>query len=188
MTMDTHTIKDLFIKHGAIQQGHFYRLSGRHTDWYVQCARLFEDHKTGELVGRELASRCAGYEPDVVLAAAVGAVLPGCEVARALGKKLLYCEKRDGALILRRGFEIHPGMKVLLVEDEVSTGQSIREMTEIVRALGGSVVAIGCLVDKSGGEVPAEAPLIPLLRFRAEHYPPDVCPMCKEGMPLQNLR
>ena len=100
MTMDTHTIKDLFIKHGAIQQGHFYRLSGRHTDWYVQCARLFEDHKTGELVGRELASRCAGYEPDVVLAAAVGAVLPGYEV----GARWANCctAKSVTALILPR--------------------------------------------------------------------------------------
>ena len=186
--MDQTAIRELFHSKGALKQGHFYRLSGRHTDWYVQCARLFEEYGTGQLIGQELAGRCASYAPDVVLSAAIGGVLPGYEVARALDKKLLYCEKRDGALILRRGFEIRPGMKVLLVEDEVSTGQSIREMTEIVRALGGSVVAIGCLVDKSGGEVPSEAPLIPLVRFKAEHYPMDACPMCKEGLPLQNLR
>ena len=186
--MDTAAIKDLFISKGALKQGHFYRLSGRHTDWYVQCARLFEDHDTAQLVGRELAARLAGYAPDVVLAAAIGGVLPGWEVARALNKPLFYCEKRDGALILRRGFEIRPGMQVLLVEDEVSTGQSIREMTEIVRALGGHVAAIACLVDKSGGEAPAEAPLIPLLQLKANYHPPEHCPMCAEGQPLENLR
>ena len=186
--MDTAAIKDLFISKGALKQGHFYRLSGRHTDWYVQCARLFEDHDTAQLVGRELAARLAGYAPDVVLAAAIGGVLPGWEVARALNKPLFYCEKRDGALILRRGFEIRPGMQVLLVEDEVSTGQSIREMTEIVRALGGQVVAIGCLVDKSGGTAPAEAPLVSLLQLKANYHPPEHCPMCAEGQPLENLR
>lgn len=186
--MDTAAIKDLFISKGAIKQGHFYRLSGRHTDWYVQCARLFEDHDTAALAGRELAARLHDYAPDVVLAAAIGGVLPGWEVARALNKPLLYCEKRDGALILRRGFEIKPGMQVLLVEDEVSTGQSIREMTEIVRALGGQVVAIACLVDKSGGEAPAEAPLIPLLQIKAHYHPPEHCPMCTAGQPLENLR
>ena len=186
--MDTAAIRELLINKGAMKRGHFYRLSGRHTDWYVQCARLFEDHETGQLVGRELAERCREYEPDVVLAAAIGGVLPGWEVARALNKPLFYCEKRDGALILRRGFELTPGTRVLLVEDEVSTGQSIREMTEIVRALQGTVVAIGCLVDKSGGDAPAEAPLIPLVQLTANYYPPGHCPLCEAGQPLENLR
>ena len=188
MNMDTQAIQDLFTRTGAVIQGHFYRLSGRHTNWYVQCARLFEDSSTGQLIGRELAERCRHTEPDIVLCAAVGAVLPGYEVARTLGKHLLYCEKRDGALILRRGFEIHSGMKVLLIEDEVSTGQSVREMTEIVRALGGTVIGIGCLVDKSGGRAPTEAPLVALLTLRAEHYRADACPMCQTGMPLLNIR
>ena len=188
MNMDTQAIQDLFAKTGTVIQGHFYRLSGRHTDWYVQCARLFEDSSIGQLIGRELAERCRHTEPDIVLCAAVGAVLPGYEVARALGKRLLYCEKRDGALILRRGFEIRNGMKVLLIEDEVSTGQSVREMTEIVRALGGTVVGIGCLVDKSGGRVPTETPLVALLTLRAELYRADACPMCQTGVPLLNIR
>lgn len=186
--MDEQALRELFLSKGAIQQGHFYRLSGRHTDWYVQCARLFEEHGTGEMLGRELAGRLKRYEPDIVLAAAIGGVLPGYEVARALGKRLFYCEKRDGALILRRGFTIKPGMRVLIVEDEISTGQSVREMLEIVRALGGEAAAVGCLVDKSGGKAPLDIPLVSLLTLKAEHFRADACPMCREGLPLMNLR
>ena len=181
-------IRTLFERTGAIQQGHFYRLSGRHTDWYVQCARLFEDHRTAQAVGQALADLCTGFQPDVVLSAAIGGVLPGWEVARALDKRLFYCEKRDGALILRRGFTISPGQRVLLVEDEVSTGQSIREMMEIVHALGGVVAGLGCLVDKSGGSAPLGVPMVSLLTLSAAHYRADACPMCAQGLPLQNLR
>ena len=186
--MDTAALHQLFADKGAILQGHFYRLSGRHTDWYVQCARLFEDSATAQTVAGELARRCAQYEADVVLAAAIGGVLPGFEVARALGLPLFYCEKRDGALILRRGFDLRPGMRVLVVEDEVSTGQSVREMAEIVRALGGEVAGVGCLVDKSGGKAPLDTPLTTLITLDAQHYRPEACPMCKAGQPLQNLR
>jgi len=186
--MDTQALTRLFTEKGAILQGHFYRLSGRHTDWYVQCARLFEDSATAQTVAAELAERCGQYDVDVVLAAAIGGVLPGWEVARALGLPLFYCEKRDGALILRRGFEIRAGMRVLIVEDEVSTGQSVREMAEIVRALGGTAVGVGCLVDKSGGKAPLDLPLTALITLDAQHYRAEACPMCKQGLPLQNLR
>ena len=186
--MESNALRQLFEQKGALIKGHFFRLSGRHTDWYVQCARLFEDSATGEAVGKELAARSAQYQPDAILAAAIGGLLPGYEVARALNKPLFYCEKRDGALILRRGFTITPGMKVLLVEDEVSTVKSVREMMEIVRALGGSVVGIACLVDKSGGDIPSHVPLCALVTLKAEHYQADACPMCQQGLPLQNLR
>lgn len=181
-------IRALFQEKGAILQGHFYRLSGRHTDWYVQCARLFENHRTGELVGRALADKCRDFAPEVVLSAAIGGVLPGYEVARALGLNLFYCEKRDGALILRRGFTLRPGARVLIVEDEISTGQSIREMMEIVHALDGVVAGVGCLVDKSGGTAPLNVPLVSLITLNAAHYRADVCPMCQKEQPLQNLR
>ncbi len=184
--MEQNELWDLFTKTGAIRQGHFYRLSGRHTDWYVQCARLFEDPKTAVLLGGELAAASNKYKADIVLAAAVGGVLPGFETAKALGLRLMYCEKRDGALILRRGFELKEGARVLIVEDEVSTGQSVREMTEIVHALKGEVAGIICLVDKSGGRIRFDAPFSALLTLRAEHYRHDACPMCARGMPLEN--
>ncbi len=134
------------------------------------------------------AEEAAAAQAAVEEAAAIGGVLPGFEVARALGLPLFYCEKRDGALILRRGFDLRPGMRVLVVEDEVSTGQSVREMAEIVRALGGEVAGVGCLVDKSGGKAPLDTPLTALITLDAQHYRPEACPMCKAGQPLQNLR
>ena len=184
--MEQQEILDLFIKAGAIRQGHYYRLSGRHTDWYVQCARLFEDTGTAALLGSELAARSEKYQAGIVLAAAVGGILPGFETARALGLRLIYCEKRDGALILRRGFELPQGARVLIIEDEVSTGQSVREMSEIVHALKGEVAGISCLVDKSGGRVHFDAPFESLLTLKAEHYRPETCPMCAQGMKLEN--
>lgn len=180
--MDQQALRALFETTGAIRQGHFWRLSGRHTDLYVQCARLFEDPVTGALVGQELADRCRGFAPDVVLGAAVGSVLPGYEAARALGLPFRYCEKRDGALILRRGFELAPGQRVLVIEDEVSTGQSIYEMLQIVSALGAQAVAVACLVDKSSTDLRLNLPLVALYTQPANHYKPDDCPMCKAGM------
>ena len=184
--MEQKELLGLFMKTGAIRQGHFYRLSGRHIDWYVQCARLFEDPDTAALLGNELAAGSEKVKADVVLAAAVGGVLPGFMTAKALGLRLLYCEKRDGALILRRGFDLKEGARVLIVEDEISTGQSVREMTEIVHALKGEVAGISCLVDKSGGRVRFDAPFFALLTLKAKHYRHDACPMCASGMPLEN--
>ncbi len=184
--MEQKELLDLFVNSGAIRQGHYYRLSGRHTDWYVQCARLFEDPQTAAMLGGELAAKSEKYQAGIVLAAAVGGVLPGFETARALGLRLIYCEKRDGALILRRGFELKEGTRVLIIEDEVSTGQSVREMTEIVHALKGEVAGVICLVDKSGGRIHFDAPFEALLTLKAEHYRPDACPMCAQGMKLEN--
>ncbi|HSK69776.1 MAG TPA: orotate phosphoribosyltransferase [Candidatus Limnocylindria bacterium] len=184
--MDERETGELLAGRGVIRRGHFLRLSGRHTDWYVQCARLFEDADTAGLIGAELAARAAPWGADVVLCAAVGGVLPGYETARAMGLRMVFCEKRDGALILRRGFELPPGARVLLVEDEVSTGQSVREMCEIVHALGGTVAGIVCVVDKSGGGLPFPAPFSALYTLSAAHYRPAACPLCQEGAPLEN--
>jgi orotate phosphoribosyltransferase len=184
--MEKAELERLLLDHGIIRRGHFLRLSGRHTDWYVQCARLFENADTARKIGDELAGRSRSWGAEIVLSAAVGGLLPGFEAARALGLNMLYCEKRDGALILRRGFHLPRGTRVLIVEDEIFTGQSVREMSEIVRALGSEVVGIVCLVDKSGGSLHFEAPFAALNTLKASHYRPDACPMCERGDPLEN--
>ena len=117
---------------------------------------------------------------------ALGGLLAGYEVSRALGLPFIYSERKDGAMTLQRGFSITPGARVLLIEDEVQTGTSVREMTEIVRALGGTVAGIGCLVDKSGGKARFDAPFETLLSIPVIHYTPKECPMCAEGIPLQH--
>ena len=106
------------------------------------------------------------------------------EVSRALKLPFIYCERRDGAMTLRRGFEIAEGGKVLIIEDEVQTGASVREMSEIVRALKGQVVGIGAIVDKSGGKLQFDAPFESLLSLPVENYPAKACPLCQQGIAL----
>lgn len=186
--MDKQALKALLSETGTIQPGHFYRLSGRHTDWYVQCARLFEREQTATQIGDMLAQVGKKWLPQMVLSAAVGGVLPGYLTASRLGLPFAYCEKRDGALILRRGFELPPGARVLVVEDEVSTGQSLREMLEVIRALKAQAVGVACIIDKSGGNLNLGLPVEALYTLEAHHYKPENCPLCVQGLPLQNLR
>ena len=182
--MNEQEIKTLLDAHAVIRPGHFLRASGRHSDHYVQCAGLFRQAAVGEVIGRELAGHFRDAGAQAVFSAAVGAILPGWEVSRALGLPFIYCERKDGAMTLRRGFSIEPGTAVLIVEDEVQTGTSVREMTEIVRALGGHVVGVGCIVDKSGGTLSLDAPFAALYTQRVEHYSHKACPLCEAGIPL----
>lgn len=183
--MDEQALKQLMMERGALAQGHYARASGRHSDYYVQCALLFDRPETGARVAAALATRCRPFKADVVLSAAVGGVLPGYEVARALGLPFIYCERRDGAMTLRRGFTLKPGARVLLMEDEVMTGTSLREMREIVRALGGEAVGVACIVDKSGGRLQLDIPFEKLLTVPVTHYPAASCPMCRAGQPME---
>ena len=186
--MTEQTIRQLMEQLGALKQGHFARTGGRHTDWHVQCARLFEDAAHAAEVAQALAAGLHEVKAEAVLSAAVGGILPGWEVARALKLPFLYCERRDGAMTLRRGFQLKPGTRVLLIEDEVQTGMSLREMSEIVRALDGEVAGIGCIVDKSGGALRFEKPFHALLSQRAESWPNKACPLCQAGVPLDKSR
>lgn len=172
---------------GVVRAGHFLRSSGRHADWYVQCARLFENAETAEAFCRELAERCAGYGADIVMSAAIGGLLAGHEVSRALRLKHIYCERKDGAMTLRRGFSIEKGARVLLVEDEVTTGSSVREMMEIVRALGGETAGIGCIADKSGGRLHFDAPMSALITLDVHSYRENACPLCEQGLALDRI-
>lgn len=184
--MDSNSIRRLLNEREVIKQGHFLRLSGRHADYYVQCARLFEDAATGKMIGEALAELCKSWQIDLVLSAAVGGILPGYETAKALGLPHLYCEKRDGVLTLRRNFVIPAGSRVLLVEDEVYTGQSIMEMREIVRALSARVAGTVCIVDKSMGKAAVPPPFASLCAIPVQSFQPDACPLCAAGMPLVN--
>ncbi len=183
---ESDTLKDLLYERAVIKKGHFLRLSGRHADYYIQCARLFEDAATGRLIGEALAALCGDWGVELVLSAAVGGILPGYETARALNLPHLYCEKRDGVLTLRRDFVIPPGSRVLLVEDEVYTGQSIMEMREIARALGAQVAGTVCIVDKSMGQAPVPPPFSSLHAILVKSYQPSGCPLCEAGLPLVN--
>lgn len=177
-------IHDVFVKTGAIKKGHFIRKSGRHTDCFVQCSHLFENCELGERVCRELAERVKDIDSDIVLGAAIGGVLPSFLVAKELKKPNIFCERKDGALLLSRGFRILEGAKVLIVEDEVTTGSSVREMIEMVYALGAKPVAVACFVDKSSQNLDFGIPFISLIRQEVSAFKQEECPLCKENIPL----
>lgn len=183
--MDEQAIRKLMEDRGALRIGHFSRASGRHSDHYVQCARLFEQADTGTQMGQLLAGRFAQSGAQLVLSAALGGLLPGYEVSRALQLPFVYCERKDGALTLGRGFEIKPDSKVLIIEDEVLTGTSVREMMEIVKALQNHVAGVGCIVDKSGGGIDFAVPFEALVTCKVANYSAKQCPLCQQGLALE---
>jgi orotate phosphoribosyltransferase len=173
-----------FQETGAYLTGHFRLSSGLHSDRYLQCARLLMWPERAEKAGRELAARLAEFSPRAIVSPALGGLIIGHEVARALGVRALFAERKDGAFALRRGFSIAPGERVAVVEDVFTTGGSTREVCETVDAAGGRVVAVGSLVDRGA---PADAfsfPARSVLTLPVPSWPAGECPLCAKGVPL----
>lgn len=181
--LDAQEILSLLRSTGALLEGHFILTSGRHSDRYVQCALLLQYPNKAALVGRELAGLLARYEPQVVVGPALGGILVAHEVARALNVRGLFAERKEGRMQLRRGFTISPGERVVVVEDVVTTGGSVREVMDVVEACGGRVVAVGALVDRSGGKVSFGVPFVSLLAVEMASYEAASCPLCAAGIP-----
>jgi len=170
---------------GALLDGHFKLSSGLHSPRYLQCALYLAEPARAEAAGRQLAARLRSCSVKVVVSPALGGVVIGHEVARALGVPFLFTERADGAMQLRRGFTIDPGARALVVEDVVTTGGSTREVMDVVRERGGTVVGVGAIVNRSGKENPfAPLPFTALLEVEVPTYPPDACPLCRAGEPL----
>jgi len=169
-------------EHGALLEGHFRLSSGRHSDRFIQKFRLLENPALLEPLAREIAQAARAYGPTVVVSAAVGGIVLGYEVARALGTLAIFVEKENGASTLRRGFALGPQDRVLVVEDVVTTGLSVREVLEVVRARGASVVAVAAIVRRQPVEF--GVPTLALLDLPVESYEPDACPQCARGEAL----
>ncbi len=170
---------------GALLEGHFKLSSGLHSPRYLQCARYLADPAHAEAAGRQLAARLKSCSVQVVVAPALGGVIIGHEAARALGIRFLFTERADGVMQLRRGFSVEPGERALIVEDVVTTGGSTREVMDVVKQFGGSVVGVGAIVNRSGVENPfAPLPFTALLTVEVPAYPPEACPMCQAGSPV----
>jgi orotate phosphoribosyltransferase len=163
----------------ALLEGHFILSSGLHSPRYLQCARLLMDGARAERLARALANKLPAElrdDIDVVVSPAMGGVIIGHEMGRALGRPAMFLERPEGVFHLRRGFSIEPGAKVLMVEDVVTTGLSSREAIEAVRAAGGEVVAEAALVDRSSGKADLGVPFFPLIRIDVPAYQPDDLP------------
>lgn len=166
---------------GALLFGHFRLSSGRHSPAYVQCARLLEDPRAARAAGEALAARLARHRPQSVLSPALGAVIIGHETAAALGVPFRFTERAGEAMALRRGFTLAPGERVAVVEDAVTTGRSTLETAELARSAGAEVVAIGAIVDRSGGAHPfGDTPFESLLALDLPTWEAAECPICRD--------
>lgn len=169
---------------GVLQTGHFRLTSGRHSDRYMQCARVFENPAYAEAICREIAKGFEGERVELVVGPALGGIIISYEVARQLKVRNIFAERENGAMTLRRGFVIEPGTRVLVVEDTVTTGGSVREVIDLVRAKGGVVVGVGAVVDRSGGKVDFGVPLRAAVSMEVVSYEEADCPLCRQGLPV----
>lgn len=177
--MNTQDVLDIFRECGAMLEGHFILSSGLRSPVFLQKARVFMHPEKAEVLCRALAEkiRDRGYgDVSQIVSPAVGGIIPGYETARHLGVPAIYTERVNGVFELRRGFEIARGEKVLVVEDIVSTGLSIRECIACLRDIGANVVAAACLIDRSAGEADIGVPLVSLIQYKVPAYPADQLP------------
>lgn len=169
-----------FEKSGALLRGHFVLSSGRHADTFLQKALVFQFPKRTAKLARALAAKVKAKTKsarfDAIVSPAVGAIIPGYEVARAMNLPALYVEREEGQFRLRRGFKLKRGMRVLMVEDIVTTGLSSRECIAAIRKTGAKVAAAACLIDRSGGKAKLGVPLIALAQLDLPSWPADALP------------
>jgi orotate phosphoribosyltransferase len=182
MTRDE--LLDRFRKSGALLEGHFRLTSGLHSSGYLQCALVLQHPDVAEQLGAAIAARTRDLRPTVVLSPALGGIVIGQEVGRALHVRAIFAERQDGALTLRRGFMISESDRVLVVEDVLTTGGSTRETMQVATAAGGRVVGAASIVDRSDGAARFDVPYLSLMAVDVPTYEPDRCPLCAQGMPV----
>ncbi len=169
---------------GVLLEGHFLLTSGRHSNKYLQCAKIFKNAKYSEELCADLAEKFASDGIDLVVGPAMGAVIMAYEVSRHLKVPNIFTEREDGVMTLRRNFDIEPGQKVLVVEDVITTGGSVKEVIEIVKEKGGIVAGVGCVVDRTGGKMDFGTKFESVISMEVQSYEADECPICKTGAPL----
>jgi orotate phosphoribosyltransferase len=168
---------------GALLTGHFILTSGKHSAQYLQCAKILQYPDLASRIGQAIANSFADAEVDVVAAPAIGGIVIGHEVARALGARSVFSEREDGVMTFRRGLDIQEGERVLAVEDVITTGGSVRETITAVEKRGGVVVGVSSILDRSGGEVQFGYPFKPLLTMKIAAYDPNELPEDLKALP-----
>lgn len=182
--MTSDSVLDTFRRVGALHEGHFRLTSGLHSPGYLQCALVLQYPREAEALGAALGERLRSLHADVVLSPALGGIVIGQEVGRALGVRAIFAERQDGALTIRRGFTLLPNDRVLVVEDVVTTGGSTRETIDAARASGATVVGAASIIDRSGGNQGLDVPYHALASVTFPTYQPDACPLCAAGTPI----
>lgn len=168
---------------GALLEGHFLLSSGRHSNVYIEKFRILEQPWITERLAAEIATRFRSEGVDLVAGSLTGGILVAHEVARALGCRFVFPERISGRMVLRRGFRIEPGTRLLVVEDVLTTGTSVNEVINLLREMKGEVVGVACLVQR--GEPHLDVPLFTVIKVSLETYSADDCPLCARGIPLE---
>jgi orotate phosphoribosyltransferase len=179
--LSSDQVLTLFRRAGALLEGHFRLSSGLHSRGYLQSALVLQYPAEAETLGAALADQIKELAPDAVISPALGGIVIGQEVARALGVRAIFAERQDGTLTLRRGFSLVQGERVVVVEDVVTTGGSTRETIDVAIAAGGLVVGAGSIIDRSGGSQGLAVPYFSLAQVAFPTYQPDACPLCATG-------
>jgi orotate phosphoribosyltransferase len=180
--MEREDLLTRFRQRGALLEGHFRLTSGLHSSAYLQCALVLQYPAEAEALGRALAAKVRDLRPTVVLSPALGGLIIGHEVGRALGVRAVFAERVDGALTLRRGFDLGASDRVLVVEDVLTTGGSTRETMDVARARGATVVGAVSVINRSGQDAPVDVPFVALAAITPPTYTPEACPLCAKGL------
>lgn len=181
--MEGGEVVERFRRTGALLEGHFVLSSGLHSTNYLQCALVLQHPAEAEAFGRAIAERFAGGGVEAVAAPAIGGIIIGWEVARALGVRSIWTEREEGRMTLRRGFTVRPGERVLVVEDVVTTGGSTRETVEALGEAGALVIGAASIIDRSGGRADVGVPRHALATLDVPAHAPADCPLCARGVP-----
>jgi len=177
-------VLDIFRETKALLEGHFQLTSGLHSPQYFQCARVLQYPKYLHLFAGEIAKHFEYADVEVVISPAIGGIVVGTEVGRMMRVRTIFGERKDGKMDLRRGFELHPGERALIVEDVVTTGGSVFEVAELVKKGDARLAGVGYIVDRSNGRIKFDAKHFSVLQMDVVTYKPDECPLCKEGIPV----
>jgi orotate phosphoribosyltransferase len=182
--MTDSEVLDLFRQSGALLEGHFKLSSGLHSDRYLQSALVLQYPDLAERLGRALAERLQHLQPTAILSPALGGIVIGQEVGRAMHVRAIFAERQDGKLTLRRGFSLGPADRVVVIEDVITTGLSTRETIDAAEATGARVLGAGAIVDRGAEAARLNVPLQALVRMQVPAYQPEACPLCAAGVPV----
>ena len=177
-------ILQIFRETKALLEGHFQLTSGLHSAQYFQCAKVIQYPKYLHLFAGEIAKHFEYNEIELVISPAIGGIVVGTEVGRLLGTRTIFAERKDGSMQIRRGFEIRPGERVLVVEDVVTTGGSVLEVADLVRNVKAVLAGVGYIVDRSNGTLAFPSKHFSILQMDVIAYKPEQCPLCAEGAPV----
>jgi orotate phosphoribosyltransferase len=177
-------ILDIFRETKALLEGHFQLTSGLHSPQYFQCARVLQYPKYLHLFAGEIAKHFEYSDVEVVVSPALGGIVVGTEVGRLLGVRTIFAERKENQMEIRRGFEIRPGERVLVVEDVVTTGGSVFEVVDLVNKAQGKLAGVGYIVDRSNGKLKFASKHFSILQLDVVSHKPEECPLCKEGVPV----